>query len=306
MGYLPDAVHRSPTRTASAPGCTLHYAVEPEPLDTAGAVRFAAHRRRHRRALRRGQRRRAHRPRRLRPGRRSTTGTAPRARSPCTGSTTRRRSAWSPPTPTAGCEAFVEKPPPRHEAPTDLINAGTYVLEPSVLDRIADGRQGVDRAGDLPGDGRRRHPLRHARRHLLDRHRHARRRTSGPSSTSSTACGASPVDGVDPRRRSSPSALSSAPWWPSGAVVDDGAVVHESVVMAGARDRGRGPPRAQHRRLRGHHRRGRPARRASSATAIDVAAGAQLFDARIPDSRLIPASPADPAGGRGPGAVPLG
>ena len=33
---------------------------------------------------------------------------------------------------------FVEKPPPG-EAPTDLINAGTYVLEPSVLDRIAAG-----------------------------------------------------------------------------------------------------------------------------------------------------------------------
>jgi mannose-1-phosphate guanylyltransferase len=36
--------------------------------------------------------------------------------------------------------AFVEKPPPG-EAPTDLINAGIYVLEPSVLDRIADGRK---------------------------------------------------------------------------------------------------------------------------------------------------------------------
>jgi NDP-sugar pyrophosphorylase family protein len=36
--------------------------------------------------------------------------------------------------------AFVEKPP-RDEAPTDLINAGTYVLEPSVLARIADDRR---------------------------------------------------------------------------------------------------------------------------------------------------------------------
>jgi NDP-sugar pyrophosphorylase family protein len=34
--------------------------------------------------------------------------------------------------------AFVEKPPPG-EAPTDALNAGTYVLEPSVIDRIADG-----------------------------------------------------------------------------------------------------------------------------------------------------------------------
>ena len=37
-------------------------------------------------------------------------------------------------------EAFVEKPP-RDEAPTDLINAGTYVLEPSVLGRIAGDRK---------------------------------------------------------------------------------------------------------------------------------------------------------------------
>lgn len=36
-------------------------------------------------------------------------------------------------------QAFVEKPP-RDQAPTNLINAGTYVLEPSVLDRIPEGR----------------------------------------------------------------------------------------------------------------------------------------------------------------------
>jgi NDP-sugar pyrophosphorylase family protein len=36
--------------------------------------------------------------------------------------------------------AFVEKPP-AGEAPTNRINAGTYVLEPSVLDRIPDGRR---------------------------------------------------------------------------------------------------------------------------------------------------------------------
>lgn len=36
--------------------------------------------------------------------------------------------------------AFVEKPP-RDEAPTNLINAGTYVFEASVLDRIPDGRK---------------------------------------------------------------------------------------------------------------------------------------------------------------------
>jgi mannose-1-phosphate guanylyltransferase len=37
-------------------------------------------------------------------------------------------------------EAFIEKPPPG-TAPTNLINAGTYVLEPSVISRIPGGRR---------------------------------------------------------------------------------------------------------------------------------------------------------------------
>jgi NDP-sugar pyrophosphorylase family protein len=37
-------------------------------------------------------------------------------------------------------EAFIEKPP-RDEIPTNLINAGTYILEPSVLARIPEGRR---------------------------------------------------------------------------------------------------------------------------------------------------------------------
>jgi NDP-sugar pyrophosphorylase family protein len=37
-------------------------------------------------------------------------------------------------------EAFIEKPPPG-EAPTDLINAGVYVIEADVLDRIPEGRE---------------------------------------------------------------------------------------------------------------------------------------------------------------------
>lgn len=36
--------------------------------------------------------------------------------------------------------AFIEKPPPG-QAPTNLINAGTYVLESSVLERIPSGRK---------------------------------------------------------------------------------------------------------------------------------------------------------------------
>jgi mannose-1-phosphate guanylyltransferase len=36
--------------------------------------------------------------------------------------------------------AFIEKPP-RHEAPTNLINGGTYVFEASMLERIPSGRR---------------------------------------------------------------------------------------------------------------------------------------------------------------------
>jgi mannose-1-phosphate guanylyltransferase len=37
-------------------------------------------------------------------------------------------------------EAFIEKPP-ADDAPSNWINAGTYVLEPSVIDRVPDGRK---------------------------------------------------------------------------------------------------------------------------------------------------------------------
>ena len=38
-----------------------------------------------------------------------------------------------------GAAGYVE--PPADEAPSNWINAGTYVLEPSVLDRIPGGRK---------------------------------------------------------------------------------------------------------------------------------------------------------------------
>lgn len=40
--------------------------------------------------------------------------------------------------------AFIEKPP-ADEAPTNLINAGIYVLDPEVLDRIPEGRVSIER-----------------------------------------------------------------------------------------------------------------------------------------------------------------
>ena len=136
LGYLPDAFMQAYPDGAAA-GVRLTYAVEPEPLDTAGAVRFAAtfagitdtfvvvngdvltdldltalvafHRER---------------------GAEGTIALHPVADPSSFGVV---------PTDTGGrVTAFVEKPP-RDEAPTNEINAGTYVLEPSVLGRIPEG-----------------------------------------------------------------------------------------------------------------------------------------------------------------------
>ncbi len=143
LGYLPDAFLEA-YPDGRAAGVSLAYAVEPEPLDTAGAVRFAAtsagvddtfvvvngdvltdldltklvafHRR---------------------VGAQGTIALHPVADPSAFGVV---------PTDEDGrVTAFVEKPP-RGEAPTNQINAGTYVLEPSVLKRIASsGRVSIER-----------------------------------------------------------------------------------------------------------------------------------------------------------------
>jgi mannose-1-phosphate guanylyltransferase len=143
LGYLPDAFMEA-YPDGHAAGIALTYAVEPEPLDTAGAVRFAAafggvqdtfvvvngdvltdldltalvafHRER---------------------GAEGTIALHPVADPSAFGVV---------PTDSDGrVTAFVEKPP-RDEAPTNEINAGTYVLEASVLERIApSGRVSIER-----------------------------------------------------------------------------------------------------------------------------------------------------------------
>lgn len=143
LGYRPDAfINAYPDGTIA--GVRLTYAVEPTPLDTAGAIRFAAvhagidetfvvvngdvltdadlaglvdfHRAR---------------------GAEGTISLTP-VEDPS--------SFGVVPTDDQGrVEAFIEKPP-RDEAPTNLINAGSYVFEPSVLDRIpADRRVSIER-----------------------------------------------------------------------------------------------------------------------------------------------------------------
>jgi len=138
LGFRPDAfIDAYPDGTCA--GVALRYAVEPEPLDTAGAIRFAA--------LAAGiddtfvvvngdvlndfDLRRLlalHRDR----GAEGTIHLTP-VDDPS-------RYGVVPTDADGRVLGFIEKPP-LDEAPTNWINAGTYVLEPSVIDRIPEGRK---------------------------------------------------------------------------------------------------------------------------------------------------------------------
>ncbi|HLU43186.1 MAG TPA: NDP-sugar synthase [Microthrixaceae bacterium] len=138
LGYQPDAFSTEfPDQTCA--GVRLIYAVEPEPLDTAGAIRFAAEAA--------GLRERIlavngdvltdldvadlwaqH----ERFGGEATIALTP-VEDPS-------RYGVVPIDEHGRVEAFIEKPAPG-TAPSNWINAGTYVLEPSVLDRIPPGRK---------------------------------------------------------------------------------------------------------------------------------------------------------------------
>jgi mannose-1-phosphate guanylyltransferase len=134
MGYLPDPfVEAYPARTIG--GVDVTFAIEDHPLGTAGAVRFAA------RAADAGETFLAvngdvltdldvgalvalHRDR----GAEGTIALTPVDDPSRYGVVVTE--------PDGRVTAFVEKPPAA-EAPSTHVNAGTYVLEPSVLDRIA-------------------------------------------------------------------------------------------------------------------------------------------------------------------------
>jgi mannose-1-phosphate guanylyltransferase len=138
LGYRPDAF-RSAFPEDHASGLRLSYAVEPAPLDTAGAIAFAA----------------AH-------GGIDDTFLVVNGDvltdldvSALVGFHRQRRAEASisltpvddpsrfgvvPIDDEGRVLAFIEKPDPGR-APTNLINAGTYVLEPSVLERIPTGRR---------------------------------------------------------------------------------------------------------------------------------------------------------------------
>ncbi|MGH9274181.1 MAG: sugar phosphate nucleotidyltransferase [Acidimicrobiales bacterium] len=134
LGYRPDAfVDAYPSGRCA--GVELHYAVEPQPMDTAGAIRFAALDAAvdERFLVVNGD---------VLTDLDITALLAFHEGHGAEGTIALHRvedpSAFGVvPTDDDGrVLAFIEKPP-REEAPTNLINAGTYVLEPSVIDRIA-------------------------------------------------------------------------------------------------------------------------------------------------------------------------
>ena len=230
MGYRPDAFTAAyPDGTCA--GVRLHYAVDPEPLDTAGAIRFAA----------------------------AAAGVDDRFlvvngdvltdldvgalvafhhESGAEGTIALHRvedpSGFGVvPTDADGrVQAFVEKPP-RGEAPTDLINAGIYVLEPSVMGRIpANGRVSIERQT---------FPAMVADRCLFAMASDAYWLDAGTPAQylqaqldlldgvrGSAPTGVSPDAAVDPGAAVKRSVVGP------GATVGAGAVVQESVVLAGA------------------------------------------------------------------------
>ena len=129
-------------------------------------------------------------------------------------------------------EAFVEKPPPG-EAPSTWINAGTYVLEPSVLDRIEPGRRvSIEREV---------FPAMVADRRLYALQRDGWWLDAGTPEAYLAAVRAH-LDGTradDPALAEGatvdPSAIVSRSWIGPGAVVEAGAAVVDSAVLAGAR-----------------------------------------------------------------------
>ena len=141
LGYLPAAFEAA-YPDGRCGGTRLHYASEPEPLDTAGAIRFAA--------VAAGLDR-AREPFVVVNGdvltdadlgalldvHRSRGAEATIALTPVDDPS---RYGVVPIDAEGRVTAFIEKPP-ADEAPSNWINAGTYVLEPSVLARIPDGRR---------------------------------------------------------------------------------------------------------------------------------------------------------------------
>ena len=130
-------------------------------------------------------------------------------------------------------QRFVEKPAPG-TAPSNLINAGTYVVEPSVLQRIPTGRKvSIERdifplivadgglyamaTNDYWIDAGRPEPYLQANLDMIDA---VRRSASAPA--------------IEPGAKVDPSALVHHSLVSAGALVEAGADIKDSVILAGA------------------------------------------------------------------------
>jgi mannose-1-phosphate guanylyltransferase len=131
LGYLPDAF-QSHFPNQSFAGIAISYAIEPEPLGTAGGIRFAAAGIDERLIVCNGDVLTN-----LDLGGLVAFHEACGAEATINLTQVEDPSAFGvvPTRPDGQVIAFVEKPP-RDEAPTNWINAGTYILEPSVLAQI--------------------------------------------------------------------------------------------------------------------------------------------------------------------------
>ena len=230
LGYQPDAFRREFPDQRCA-GVELVYAVEPEPLDTAGAIAFAA------RAAGVTERVLAVNGdvltdldlRELWGRHEQLGGAATIALTPVEDPSRYGVVALDD---RGRVEAFVEKPAPG-TAPSNWINAGTYVLEPSVIDSVRpDAKVSIEREtfpslveqGALFAlqsdaywiDAGTPEAYLQAHLDLLDGRRHATEA------------------GVDPGALVDPGATVRRSWVGRGATVAAGAEVVDSVVMDGA------------------------------------------------------------------------
>ena len=169
-GYMPQAIVDY-FGDGSRLGLKVTYVIEETPLGTAGAIKNVEE---HiTRPIFRAQRRHPHQPRSTRDAavssakrRHRNAASDPRRRSVAV-RLRRARCRWA-------SRAFIEKPP-KGEEPTNEINAGTYLLERRFSMIFPPGRNGLDRARDVPaGDRGRQGALR-----LYDRRLLARSRTAG-------------------------------------------------------------------------------------------------------------------------------
>jgi mannose-1-phosphate guanylyltransferase len=142
--------------------------------------------------------------------------------------------------PSGRVQAFIEKPPPG-TAPTDLINAGIYIMEPRVLGLIPEGEVwSAERAlfPDLVAAGRRVFAA-HPRAYWMDigtPDKYLAANLDALEGTFRTDAVADPGPGaalIDPSAEVSAAATVSASCVGRGSGIDEGAIVQRSVLLPG-------------------------------------------------------------------------